>query len=148
MPLWLCIQSERWFPAQHCDCLCSFNYLCCCSYYLCLISQICVGNALAQWWDHSLAVLKLPGSNLVRTSPVHPAVKGCAISDSAWYCQNASLWASNKQPACILPRKLRWFQIDTWSKRYELCGKALYKCSPLSLLLFWDEFLFMVFEYF
>ena len=26
-----------------------------------------------------------------RTSPVHPAVKGYPISDSARYCQNASL---------------------------------------------------------
>ena len=27
------------------------------------------GNAVAQWLDHSLAVRKFPGSNLVRTSP-------------------------------------------------------------------------------
>ena len=45
------------------------------------------GDAVAQWSDHSLAVRKFPGSNLVRTSPVHPAVKGFLkgypISDSA-----------------------------------------------------------------
>ena len=33
--------------------------------------------------------------------------------DSAWYCQITSLWAPNRLPDCMLPRKLRWFQIDT-----------------------------------
>ena len=49
-----------------------------------------LGNVVAQWLDHSLAVRKFPGSNFVRTSPAHPAVKGYPISDSARYCQNAS----------------------------------------------------------
>ena len=41
------------------------------------------GSVLAQWSDHLLAVRKFPDSNLVRTSHVHPAVKGYPISDSA-----------------------------------------------------------------
>ena len=53
------------------------------------------GNTVAQWSDHSLAVRKFPGSNLVRTSPVHPAVKWYPISDSSRYCQIASIWAPN-----------------------------------------------------
>ena len=55
------------------------------------MNRAIMGNAVAQWLDHSLAVRKFPGSNFVRTSPVHPAVKGYPISDSARYCQNASL---------------------------------------------------------
>ena len=47
------------------------------------------------------------------------------------YCQNINLWVTNRQPDCILPRKLRLFQIDTWSigvimsvKRFELSWKS------------------------
>ena len=95
---------------------------------------------MAQWLDHLLAVWKFPGSNLIRTSPVYPAVKGYPISDSARYCQINSLWASFRQPDCILLRKLRWFQIDIWSIGVimsvtalwaRLCEKSLYKCFPL-----------------
>ena len=49
-----------------------------------------MGNAVAQWSDHSLAVRKFPGLNLVITFPAHPAEIGYPISDSARYCQNAS----------------------------------------------------------
>ena len=59
-----------------------------------------------KWLDHSLAVRKFLGSNLVRTSPVHPVVKVYSISDSAQYCQNDSLWESNRQPDCIFPKKM------------------------------------------
>jgi len=59
-----------------------------------------LGNAVAKWWDHSLA-WNFPGLNLIRTSPVHPAVKGYPISDTARYCQNASPWVpNNRQPYC------------------------------------------------
>ena len=58
--------------------------------------------AVAQWLDHSLAVRKFPGSYLVRTSPVHPVVKGYPISYSERYCPNASIKKSIDHDA--LPR--------------------------------------------
>jgi len=82
-------------------------------------------DAVAQWWDHLLEVRKFPGSNIVRTSSVHPAVKGYPISDRARYCQIACLWAPKRQPECIFPRKLKWFQIDTWSIGVIISVKAL-----------------------
>ena len=30
-------------------------------------------------------------------------------------CSNSSVWAPNRQPHCILLRKLRWFRNETWS---------------------------------
>ena len=56
------------------------------------------------------------------------AVKGYLISDSTRYCQIASLWAPNRQPDCILPRKSRWFQIDTWF----IGGNIECQCPKLS----------------
>ena len=67
------------------------------------------GNAVAQWWYRSLAVRKFPGSNLVRTSPVPPAVKGYPISDSARYCQNASLDDFGAQAIEVDQSLLSWF---------------------------------------
>ena len=136
-----CIQIIHWeqtciFKAEVCFIRHIYKMIACeslmvfCTNLLHLTGVDINGNAVAQWWYHSLAVRKFPGSNLVRTSPVYPAVngflKGYPISDSAWSCQNASLWAPNRQPDCILPRKLRWCQIDTWSIVVIMSLKALW----------------------
>ena len=48
-----------------------------------------------------------------------PDIRQCTIMS------NASLWVPKRQPGCILPVKLRWFQIDIWSIGVIMSVKAL-----------------------